>query len=237
MLRSITLADAGSFLTWRTALADAENPTSADLETKFLAGPLVIDLTLGGKVAPRCIAAVTAKSSGKPVFGATSASLAGECPTNIGSYYEKSDLVSDSARESFFDKSKAFNVRVVEGRSRLLYTYPGATTNSSVNPTTGKQEFEAYCFTFTYLDPRIHKGDPDLKMIFYQRMPTPEKLTSLDDKVTCGDINYAYENEIKTRKPTALRNFADDTVPHNSLSAREKSSLPASVNDSRHKSK
>jgi hypothetical protein len=237
MLRSLSLAVAGALLPWSRAFGQVEVTTSMHLQTKFLAGPFVIDLPVAGKVQPRCVAAVIAKNTGNPAVGGTFASEEGACPTEIAKYFESSGRESENRRRSSFKGSEAFNVRVVDGQSRLLYGYPLAISYSFVNPITGKEEFEAYCSTLTYLDPRVHKGDPDLKMIHYKRTPIPKQLASLDAEVTCGDINYAYENEIKTRKPTALRNFADDTVPHVRLSDREKSSLPASVNDSGHKSK
>lgn len=237
LLRSMSLAVAGVFLSWSEVFAQSKAPTSADVETKFLVGPVVMDLHIAGKVQSRCIAAVTVKASGDPAIGVTLASNEGECPTDIASYFEKSDINSQNARESTFDDSKTFNVRVVEGRSRLLYSHPVATSYSFLNPTTGKEEFEAYCSTFTYLDPRVHKGEPDLKMIHYKRMPAPKQLTSLDDDVTCGDINYAYENEIKTRKPIALRDFTVDAVPHDSMSTRDNNSRSPSSSDSSHKSK
>jgi hypothetical protein len=118
-----------------------------------------------------------------------------------------------------------------------LYGYPVAISYSFVNPTTGKEEFEAYCSTFTYLDPRVHKGEPDLKMIHYKRTPTPKQLTSLDDEVTCGDINYACENEIKTRKPIALRDFTVDAVPHQASANRVNATSTSTSNHSGHKSK
>jgi hypothetical protein len=235
LLRSLSLAAAGALLPWRTAFAQDKRPTSIDLETKFLVGPFVMDLHIAGKVQSRCIAAVTVKKSGAPAIGAASARKDGECPTGIANYFENSDLDAENARQSSFTESKLFNVKVVEGRSRLLYTYPAATSYSFVNPTTGKEEFDAYCSTFTYLDPRVHKGEPDLKMIHYKRMPTPEKLTSIEDDVTCGDINYAYENEIKTRKPIALRDFTVDAVPHQALADSQRPARTPNGNNASHR--
>ncbi len=106
-----------------------------------------------------------------------------------------------------------------------------------LNKATGKQEFEAFCSAFTYLDPRVHKGDSDRKLIHYKRIPTPEKLTSLNDDVTCGDINYAYDNEIKTRKPIALRDFTVDAVPHQQSTKRVNVTGTSTGNHSGHKSK
>jgi hypothetical protein len=237
LLSSLSLAFAGAFLPWSKVFAQSKAPTSADVEQKFLLGPFVMDLVIAGKVQPRCIAATTVKSSGNPAFGVTSAGKEGECPIDIVSYFEKSDLNSEKISQSSFDLSKVYTVKVVEGRSRLLFAHPIATSFSFVNPATGKEEFEAYCTTFTYLDPQVHKGDPDLKLINYKRTSTPKQLTSLDDDVTCGDINYAYENEIKTRKPIALRDFKVDAVPHDSLSTRDNNSRSPSSSDSSHKSK
>jgi hypothetical protein len=220
IMRVLGLAVSLGFGLANSCLAEAKPPTSLDVETKFLVGPFVMDLLIAGKVQPRCIAAVTVKASGDPAIGVALARNEGECPTDIASYFEKSDINSQNARESTFDDSKTFNVRVVEGRSRLLYSHPVATSYSFLNPTTGKEEFEAYCTTFTYLDPRVHKGDPDLKMIHYKRTPTQKPLTSLDAEVTCGDINAAYENEIKTRAPKPRQLLVDDTVRHNTLAGR-----------------
>jgi hypothetical protein len=235
MIRVVGLAVSLAFGLANSCLAEGKRPTSLDLETKFLAGPFVMDLPIAGKVEPRCIAAVTVKISGEPAMGATSARKEGECPTNIASYFENSDLDSENDRQSSFDESKAFNVRVAEGRSRLLYAHPIATSYSFVNPTTGKEEFEAYCSTFTYLDPRVHKGNPELKMIHYRRTPTPKQLTSLDAVVTCGDINTAYENEIKTRAPKPRQLLADDTlVAHDRFVGRGKPDSTPTAKGSNH---
>lgn len=215
-------------------LAEFERPTSIDLEARFMAGPVVMELSVAGAPQLRCIAAVIVKNSGKPAVGATSARKDGECPTDIASYFENSDLKSENGKQSSFKRSEAFNVRVIDGRSRLLYGHPVAISYSFVNQTTGKEEFEAYCSTFTYLDPRVHKGDPDLKMIHYKRTPIPKQLTSLDAEVTCGDINYAYENEIKTRAPTPRKLLVDDTVAHDKFVGRSKTDSTSTTKGSNH---
>jgi hypothetical protein len=237
LFRSLSLAVAGAFLPCKKASADDEHLTLADVETQFLAAPVIVEPSNKNQSLRICIVSVRIKDSDELATLRTVATKEGECPNDVASYFNESDRHSLTSKNALFDEAKTFEVRVVDGRSRLFNTFPTAVYYSFINPITGKQEFEGFCQSYTYLDPRRHQGDSDRKMILYKRMPTPKQLTSLKDDVTCGDINDAYENEIKTRKPTALRNFPDDTVPHVRLSDREKSSSSATVSDSSHKSK
>jgi hypothetical protein len=237
LLRSLSLALTGAFLPGRKSLADDVPITAMDVETKFFSAPVIIELKGAGDVIRICSVLVRRTNSGKLVNLTTTATKDGECPRDVDGYLDESDRDTLSANIALFDKSKSFNVRVVDGRSRLFQTHPTATSYSFLNPVTGKQEFEAFCHASTYLDPRIHQGDSDRKQIFYKRLPTPEKLTSLNDDVTCGDINYAYENEIKTRKPIALRDFTVDAVPHQASAKRVNATGTSTSNHSGNKSK
>jgi hypothetical protein len=236
LLRSLSVGCIGVLWPWKKALADIKFFTSADLETKFFAAPSIVELRLAGKIEFRCVAAVAKKDGGTPVVGVTS-SRDGECPADIPSYYENTDLPPGTQKASLFDKSKLYDSRVIEGRTYLLKTRPVANFYSTINPATGKEEFEAFCTINTYLDPRVHKNLADRKVLFYKRNPVPRQLTSLADDVTCGGINEAYENEIKTKKPIALRDFADGGVPHASSSVRLNATSTNDENRSGHKSK
>jgi hypothetical protein len=238
LLRTFSLAVAGAFLPWsRAARADDGPVTPMDVETKLLAAPVLIELTVAEQSLRICIVSVRIKNSDELATLRTVTTKDGECPNDVASYFNESDRDTLTSKNALFDETKTFEVRVVGGRSRLFNTFPTAVYCSFINPITGKQEFEAFCQSYTYLDPRVHKGDSDRKIILYKRMPTPEKLTSLDDDVTCGDINYAYENEIKTRKPIALRDFTVDAVPHQASAKRLNSKDTFISNRSGHKSK
>jgi hypothetical protein len=237
LLRSLSLAVAGSLLPWKKASADDKHPTLADVETRFFADPVIVQPSAADPALRVCIVSVRFNNSEKLATLTTSASKDGECPADAASYFEKPNCDTLTAKQSLFDKAMSYNVKSDEGRSRIFKTHPTAFYYPVLNSVTGKQEFEAFCQSYTYLDPRVHKSDSDRKMILYKRMPTTEKLTSMDDDVTCGDINYAYENEIKTRMPIALRDFTVDAVPHQESVKRVNASVTSTSNHSGHKSK
>ena len=60
----MSLAVAGAFVPWTKVLAQSKVPTSADVESKFLIGPVVLELPIAGKVQFRCVAVVTVRASG-----------------------------------------------------------------------------------------------------------------------------------------------------------------------------
>jgi hypothetical protein len=235
LLRSLSVALAGAVFPWKKIMAQSKGITSAEVESKFFTKPSILELRIDGRLQLRCIATAYALTSGNLSIGQTS-SKDGDCPTDVASYFENSDLKPELINDGVFDESQIFNTRMVDGRRYMFDFYPIVSFYSSVNPTTGKEEFEAYCSVATKLDRRVHKGQVDQKVIHYKRKPTPQTLTSFDDEVTCGDINFAYENEIKTRKPIALRDFADGSVPHAS-SFRLNATDTSAENQSVHKSK
>lgn len=219
MFQINSLAISLGLLLAHSALAELKRSNSLELETKFFVAPSLLELRVAGQIKLKCVAVVAKKSTGKLTIGDTSAKE-GQCPTDIASYFENSDISDEFMKQAKFDESKMFEARQVEGQSRILSTFPVASFYSFLNPATGKEEYEAYCSTFTYLDPDVHEGEPSLRLIHYKRIPVPEKLNSVKDDVTCGDINYAYENEIKTRLPKARQPLVDDTVRHNTLAGR-----------------
>lgn len=234
LLRLLSVALAGALLPFKNALADYRRVTSAELEKSFFSAPSILELRNGANVERRCVAVVAAKNSEDFALGSSS-TKDGECPSDIASYFENSDIQPEMKKGALFDSTKLYAAKVIAGRTYLEKTYPIAHFYSYVNPDTGKEEIEAFCFFSTYLDPRVHKNQVERKVIYSKRKPIPQTLISLDDDVTCGDINFAYENEIKTRKPVALRDFAEDTAPHATSSVRLNATNASAENQSGHK--
>ncbi len=220
----------------QTSLADYKRVTSLDLEAKFHSAPSILELRSGANVQHKCLAVVAAKNSEDFALGSSSAKD-GECPSDIASYFENSDVQPEMKKGALFDSSKMFATKVVDGRTYLQKTYPIAHFYSYVNPDTGKEEIEAFCFFSTYLDPRVHKNQVDRKVIYSKRKPVPKQLTSIEDDVTCGDINYAYQNEITTRAPKARPLLVEGTVAHDKFVGRSKTDSTSTTTGSNHKPK